>query len=82
MSTEISIVPIRQIHIFERDRFESVEGDSVMTTVDVKDKVLVSPLEHLITAIVRLLQGSPSGVMMNKDIVQVDIVQVENVRFM
>ena len=47
--------------------FQPVKRDSVMTTLDVDDKVFVSTLDHFAGSIVWLLQGSAGGVMAYKN---------------
>ena len=46
--------------------FEPVKRDSVMTTLDVNDKVFVRTLDHFVGSIVWLLQESAGGVMAYK----------------
>ena len=46
---------------------QPVQGDGVMTTIDVYDEVLVIPFQHFVRPIIRLLQWSPRGIMANED---------------
>ena len=48
---------------FTMGRFETVEGDGVLSAIDVNGVVLVSSFKHLIRPIVRLLQRFPNSVM-------------------
>ena len=49
-------------------RLQPVKGDSVVTAIDVDDKVLVFPLEDLVGPIVWLLERLPSGVMSDENV--------------
>ena len=52
--------------------FQPVKRDSVMTTLDVDDKVFVRTLDRFVGSIIWLLQRSAGGVMAYKTWVHVD----------
>ena len=49
-------------------RLEPVEGDSVVTTIDVDHEVLGLSFEHFVGPVVWLLQWFPCSIVANKDV--------------